>query len=218
MNKFIKITVSLVLTIIFLLACIITLLLLFFGAWLHTYNALTKETVVAEVIMYPIKSDDAGDYIEIEFTAFSQESALTSMVNPNLQPADEVGRTQKLKLYGDSVGIGGPMVKFHNELILLNFDTVYRLARVRGTYELDIEKERNRTEFSVLDLNGGFDQTWWTLNDNEGNWPYNMFMDRVQFSVPAEPGFRSGEPKKYNIVVTKDGFSWQLVGRASSGS
>jgi hypothetical protein len=50
MGKFAKVTFSLVLVILFLAACITALIMLFFSAWLHTYYALTRETVIAEVI------------------------------------------------------------------------------------------------------------------------------------------------------------------------
>jgi hypothetical protein len=215
MNKLLKVTVSLTLVVLFLIACVISLVLLFFSAWLHTYNALTKETVVAEVLMHPIQKDDKGEYIQIEFTPFSQQSALTTTINPDVAPTDAAGTTQTYKLYGDTVNIGGPVVKFHNELILINFETIYKLARIQGVYNANSDKERNRTVFSIIDLNGGFDQTWWSINDNEDRWPYNMFVDRVQFSVPGEPGFKSGDLKRYEIVVTKDGFAWNLVERIS---
>lgn len=213
MKKTGKVIVSLVLLVIFLFACIIALFLLFFGSWLHTYTALTKETVVAEVIMYQMQTDENGDYIEIEFTPLVQQSALTTVINPGVAATDETGETQTYKLYGDTVAIGGPMVKFHNELILLNFETAFKLARIRGFYDVDLEKEKNRTVFSAVDLNGGFDETWWTLNDSEGEWPYNMFVDRVQFSVPREPGFKSEGKKRYNLLITKDGFAWDFIER-----
>ncbi len=200
-------------TIIFLIACIIALFLMFFAAWLHTYNALTNEVTVAEVLMYPIAEDENGRYIEIEFTPYIQQSALTSVINPNIAETDAVGETKNYKLYGDTVAIGGPMVKFHNELILLNFETAFKLARIRGVYEMNLQEEADRTIQSAVDLNGGFDDTWWTLNDNEGEWPYNMFVDRVQFSVPGEPGFRSEGVKRYEIRATKDGFAWELIER-----
>lgn len=206
-----KIILSLSLTVVFLIACIVSLTLIFFGAWLHTYNALTKETVVAEVVMHPMKTDEEGTYIKIELTPLVQQSALTTLVNPGAAETDDVDEKTEYKLYGDSVAIGGPIVKFHDSLILLNFDTIFKLARVRGFYEMDLEMEKNRTVFSAYDLNGGFDDTWWTINDNEGDWPYNWFIDRVQFSVPQEPGFRYGKPKMYEIVVTKDGFAWNLI-------
>jgi hypothetical protein len=135
------------------------------------------------------------------------------VINPNVAPTQEVGKKQTYKLYGDTVDIGGPVVKFHNELILLNFETIFKLARIRGVYNADTQKEQNRTVFSTIDLNGGFDSTWWTLNDHEDQWPYYWFVDRVQFSVPGEPGFKGTDLKRYQIVVTNEGFAWNLIER-----
>jgi hypothetical protein len=210
MKTILKVTSSTVLLLALLLACTVGFALFFFGAWLHTYQVFTQRTLVAEVSLSPLLADNHGEYINVTYRPYVQESALVGL----LAPADDSiswgqGEPLTFKVYGDSVHIGGPIAKFHDNLILLNFQTIYKVGKLYGRYNIDNEKELNREVISSFDLNGGIDATWQDANNKISSWPYNMFFDTTQLSIPGV--FASGEKAQlFDLYITNNGFLWDL--------
>src|SRR5260221_4487405 len=208
-----KTILSLVLIIIFLISCFALISVGYFGFWLHTYNALTAKTAVAEVTISESKKDDKGQYADVKLKPLQTRSALDTLVNTNanLQNAQD---TKDYKLYGDTIYLGAPIIKFKDGLILLNFQTIYRLGKVYARYDFDNQKEINRTPeiASTYDLNGGY-ADWKAVQDNYtadgllGN-IYRSFVDSVQVSSAGV--FVENKPEKYMVYMTNTGLLWEV--------
>jgi len=178
--------------------------------FLQTMSAFTRETPVAQVIMSPIQSDNNGEYIEIQFTPFANQSALLAIINrpdPASQPPLELGETQTYRLYGDVVAVRGPLITLHPTLQIFGFQNIYKLALIEGEYRLT----PGRIEGSEAVINGGFDAFWWNANSLEAQYPYNTVVNRITFSGDEEPGFRGSGYKRYHIVVTSNSITWNFI-------
>ena len=212
-----KLILSLVLVIVFLLACGLVLSLGFVGAWLHTYRAFTERKPVAQVTLSEQKEDEFGKYVEVEYKPVDEDSALVSFITGEPQSSDDFSDSQNFKLYGDTVHVGGPMIKFRDELILFNFDSIYKVGKIFSRYNIDNEAEINRNETqmknSSFDLNGGIDSNWKNVHDNltqdnlEGRL-YREIIDTTQLDVPGQ--FVSNKPLTYTLYITNNGFIWEL--------
>lgn len=190
--------------------CVTTAMIALF---LQTMFALTRETVVAEVIMYPIQSDNNGEYIEIDFTPYNYPTALGRIFDRETAPGPELparGQTERYRLYGDVVAVRGPLIKLHTALQILGYENIYKLALIEGEYRRSGAAAGLQGSEAVI--NGGFDPFWWEANENEGMYPYNLVIDRVTFSGDEEPGFYGTGIKRYEIVVTMDTITWNYIG------
>jgi hypothetical protein len=179
--------------------------------FLQTFTALTREVVVAEVVMSPIQSDENGQYMEIQYTPYANQSALLHIFNPDAlssegTPPLEVPQTYKI--YGDTAAVRGPLVKLYPSLLILNFNNIYKLALIEGEYR---QSSNSGGEGTEIPINGGFDDSWWNFNSREATFPYNMIVDRFTFSGDEEPGFYGSGKKRYQIVVTMDSITWNFV-------
>jgi hypothetical protein len=203
-----KVVVSLVLVIVFLVACITLGGMLFIGGWLQTYNALTSKTLLAEVSLSELKKDDDGTYIDVTYTPYEpQQTALSKLLDSGSQTNSVKQIAQSFKVYGDSVHIGGPIVKFHDNLILLNLKTIYKVGVLYGRYDFDNSAELNRKVQSSFTLNGGIDPTWRDLMLKQNDWPYNMFVDYSQLSDPGMPA--QTKPTSYKFYINNNGFAFE---------
>lgn len=201
-----KVILSLSLTIVFLISCIALITITFLGLWLHTYNVFTARTLVAEVTISQVKSDEKGAYTDVDYTPYVAQSALAHLIEPN--DAKGLGVKQTYKIYGDTVYVSGPTVLFYDHLYLVNFQSIFKVAKIYGRYELDNKAEQERKEVSSFDLNGGIDSMWRTMQEREKEFPYNMFIRTVQLSsagkfVPLD------KPKTYQVFMNVNGFEWQ---------
>ncbi len=180
MRKSIKVITSLVLIILLLLTCMTTMVILFVGGWLHTYNVLTNQTLVATVTLSENKVDENGQYFDVKYTPYTQTNALTSWVfDDTADPEPTSNEPKSFKIYGDTLHIGGPIIKFYDHLALVNFETIFKVAKLYGRYNADNRLEENRSIQSTYDLNGGVEPFWYTLSDHYTSWPYNMFVHTV---------------------------------------
>lgn len=217
MKQATKIILSLTLFIVFLFACFALVTFGFVGAWLHTYRVLTARTPVAQVIVSEQKEDENGEYVDVIFTPVQAESAFSRIFFTGGDTNDELGEPQEYKLYGDTVHIGGPIVKFEDELILFNFETIFKVSKIFARYNIDNEQEINRNEVqqqqSSYDLNGGIDSTWTDIHETLGDGSvqgtiYDWFIDTTQLDVPGQ--FVTEEERTYNLYITNNGFLWEL--------
>ena len=213
MKNISKTIISLLLIIVFLFACIFILIGGAVGLWLRTYNVFTEETPVAEVVISEQKEDELGPYVDVQITQIKRQSALASLISEG-EGNPEKEETQTYKLYGDVVHLGGPIVKFKNSLILFDFKTVYKLAKLYARYDLDNDLERNRTPemASSYDLNGGI-KGWKRVHDrytadNLVGSVYRVFIDTTEISTPGI--YVSNKELKYTLVTTNFGFKWRL--------
>lgn len=209
-----KIILSLSLVIVFLIACFSFIFVGMTGLFLHTYKVFTFSEPVAKVTISEQKRDDKGEYADVSLTLIEKErSALTYIFAPNDLTSDN-GKTFEYKLYGDTVYLGGPMIKFKNELILLNFQTIYKVGKIYARYDLDNELEENRTPdiSSTHDLNGGY-ADWKSVHDNFTS--ENILGDVLQFfidsmQISAAGQFVSNRELSYTVFITNNGFLWRL--------
>jgi hypothetical protein len=180
---------------------------------LYAVKVFTQETKIAEVVMYPIQRDEKGEYITIEFTPLALQDALSATFNPQSN-STSFGTTQTYKVYGDTVAIRGPFLKLHDGLLLLSYDNIYKLALIEGEYRRNNNPQK--LEGSEFTLNGGFDDGVWFVNNDEGRFPYNLVVDRLTISGDEEPGFTGSGRKRYELVVTRDTITWNLVATFSN--
>jgi len=211
MKQAIQTILTLSLIIVFLLLCGLVTTAGYAGLWLHTYNVFTQKTKVADVDLSEIKSDSAGEYIEVTLTQYSYTSGLENLFGIS----NSKTTTTEFKIYGDSIYIGGPIVKFKDELTLLNFKTIYKLSKIYGRYS-DNTKEINRSDESQskssYDLNGGYGD-WKVLFENYRSETllgqiYRIFVDTTQLSEPGQ--FASNRTLKYELYMGNSGFLWEL--------
>ncbi len=182
---------------------------------LHAVTVFTQETEVAEVIMSPIREDEQGEYIEIEFMPYLKPDGLSTVLNQGESDVTRFGQRETYRIYGDTVAVRGPFMKLHDGLLLLNFENVYKLALIEGEYRRG--NNPNRREGTEIYINGGFDDSWWFTNNQEAVFPYSLVIDRFTFSGDEEPGFYGTGKKRYKIVVTRDTLTWNLEGIIEEG-
>lgn len=206
MKNITRVIFSLGLLVIFLVTCLFVTVSLAMGIWLNTYNAFTAKTLVATFTVSQLKEDEGGKYIDVSYQPFQQQTALFYLFNPKNQSIPT--QKQDFKLYGDSVHIGGPVVKLHNGLILFNFGAIYKVTNIYGRYNLDVDAENTRIISSNFELNGGIDGLWQNISDNENTWPTDMFVDTAFLSTPAPIPSSKGqdESRTYNLYITDSGF------------
>ncbi len=214
MRNWIKIIGILSLIIIMLLACITTLIGGASLLWFRTYQVFTERTSVAEVTISELKHDDIGDYADVKVQQISKDSALSAVFGQADSSKQILENEQDFKIYGDTIYVGGPIIKFKDPLILINFKTMYKLGKIYGRYDLNNELEINKSEAaqqqSSYDLNGGY-ADWKSLFDNINSQNllgkfYSLFVDTSQISSAGV--FVSGQEQNYTVYITNLGFLW----------
>lgn len=206
MRKLVVIPLSLVSLIAVIFMCSTVT---FAGLFLRSMQVLTGRIVAAEVVMYPMQTDNNGDVIEIDFTPIEAQSALAAALTGGNAGEPTRGATQRFRLYGDTVAVRGPLITLRPLMQMLGLQNVYQLAVIEGVYRRP--QANPQLQGSRALLNGGFDPVWWDLNDQEGQFPYNVFIERITISGDEEFGFRGSGTKRYHIVVTNQSITWDLV-------
>lgn len=210
MKRTVSILSTLLLGVSLIAVCAFAAALAFFGLWLHTYNVFTERILVAEVNISEQRTDEDGEYADVVYQPYAQQSALSHLFT-GPQATDPNAQVQTYKIYGDTVHIGGPILRFYDHLILVNFKTIFKVGTIYGRYNFDNSKELNRKVISSFELNGGIDPTWRDINDRTTSWPYNMFVDFTNISSPGIPisKIRSGN---YFLYMTVNGFIFEPKG------
>lgn len=211
MKRALKIIFSLVLIVLFLIACMLIMTFGFVAAWLHTYRVFTFRAPIAEVSVSELKSDEKGEYAEVRVSVITTKSALDESLGRNVDDGTQV---YDYKLYGDTIYLGSPIIKFKDQLILFNFQTIYKLGKVYARYDFDNQKELNRSPeiASSYDINNGYGD-WKTIHDNftsntiQGFF-YRLFVDTTQISSAGVPA--SNRPLTYTVYMTNTGILWEL--------
>ncbi len=203
MKKLIKIIISLVLLLVFVVTCFGAFAIISFASWLHTYKAFTQKTLVAEIEVSEEKKDEAGlNYATIKYKEVNDESALVKILTSKDTKKD-FSNEQEFKVYGDSFIVGGQVVKFDDFWYLFNLHSIYKLTRLEGDF-IDVELKQNlpSDKRSIYELNGGVDDFWKKLQENEKK--YDFLVDTVMGSYASK--FFEDTPKSYNLYITEDGF------------
>lgn len=207
MKGLIKAVVSLALMVVFLVACVVILSIGYFAAWLHTYNVFTEKRAVGEIVISAKKSDEQGTYADVSFTPIKTPSALTQFLAPYTEVTAEKEALQNFKIYGEIVHIGGPIIKFHDGLILLNFKTIYKVGEIFGRYMPVNTNEEPKTGSNYF-FNGGYAE-WKELFDdmsknNLRGAIYNSIVDIWQVSDAGK--FITDKEQSYILYITSTGF------------
>lgn len=195
---------------IIILVSIVAVLGIALYGLLHSFFVLADETAVAEVEMSPIQTDEQGEYINIVFSPYLRQSAFNELIDHSgEEKTPTLGNPQSYKIYGDTVGIEGPFIKFHFALGLLGFRNVYKLSLIEGEYRMP--QNASAGEGSEFDIDGGYDASWWNFNTQEAQGLYNMIVDRFTFEGAREPGFYGTGKRRYEIVATFDTLTWNWI-------
>ncbi len=211
MKTIVKAFGSLLLFTVFLFACFVGVILIFGAIWLHTYKVFTRQTPVAVLSISEAKTDSYGKYADVTLRQIKGRSPLTAIFNPYDKTQDELDDPQEFKLYGDYVELGGPIMKFEDFLTLLNFQTVYKVALIRGTYEDETaEKARPSEAFSYYEINGGYED-WRSVYEEMQNPTsfrgriLDIFIDSVpQLDPKGVPVIST--PQELTLCITDKGF------------
>lgn len=215
MKSLFKSTFSFILVAIFLFACFAGLFIIFFAAWLHTYNAFTREKPIAEITISEQKIDEKGPYAEVTVTPIQADnnalsSIFTGKENPNPLQMD----TQTYRLYGDTITFGGPLIEFKDWLKLLNLESIYRFNIIYAQYLVDVELEKNRTPeiASIYEIGGG-DSRWREIADQmrannlQGQFFRNFFDSEPEGKATSV--YVNTMPVTGKLYITDTGFDWR---------
>lgn len=181
-------------------------------AWLHTYRVFTDKRPVAEVTVSEIKEDENGEYVDVTIKQIKAQSPLNRVFNPKEVDLENFEESETYKIYGDEITLGGPVVRFRDVLTLFNFQTVYKLAVIKGDYS-DVSKEsvrNNPTMPRVYELNGGA-ESWRDVSDALDRKDlkgriFEMFID-YGVEIQAAGVFASETKEKtFKLCVSEDGF------------
>lgn len=215
MRKLFRSFVSLILVVILLITCIVALTLGYAGLLLHTYNVFTQREPVAKVTISEQREDDLGKYAIVKIQQIKPEStALTRGVFGDSNTNSKLSTPEEFKVYGDFVYIGGPVLKFQDSLIWMNFQNAYKVGKLYGRYEFDNNLENNRTleTSSNFDLNGGFAewQEVYRLYQEEGFLGdiFRSIFDTTFMSVAGQ--YVGNRDISYTVYITNTGFLWKL--------
>ncbi len=212
MKNVMRIIFTLSLVILFLSLCLGIISIGYSGIWLHTYNVFTERTKVADIELSELKEDDGGQYVDVVYKEYKQPTGLESVLGISSIKISE----KSFKIYGDSIYIGGPILKFKDELTLFNFKTMYKLAKIYGRYS-DNNQEISRNDIALTSYS-------YDLNDGYGDWKnvfevyrsdsfvgevYRQFIDTTQLSEPGQ--FATNRLLKYELYIANSGFIWEYV-------
>lgn len=203
-KKFVKVIFSLILTIIFIIACFLAFIMFSFASWLHTYRAFTQKKLVAIIEVQPSKKDERGfEYTTLTYKPVKEESALIRMLTGSNSESEDFDGDKEYKLYGDHVELGGEVVKFNDFWTLFNLKSIYKVTRLEGDFtDAETAKKLPSEERSVYELNGGTDDYWKRLQKNTSD--YDFLVDTVYGSYATK--FVQDEPQTYGLYITEDGF------------
>ena len=201
MNKsFIRLTITLVLIIVLLVLLLAADSVGFTAVWLQTYKAFTKERLVAEISVTEQKNENGQETFELNYKAVNEESALLKIFKKESEEKDRFGEDVSYTLKGNQFEIGGEVIKFNNWTTFLGFETIYKVSRLESDYE-DAADAQSR-ERTVIELNGGTDSYWKTLEKNQEN--LSSLVDTVYGSYAGK--FVQDENMTYGLYITEDGF------------
>ncbi len=217
MRNLVKFTSTLLLFCLFLIICFIITVSGYTALLLRTYSVFTQREEVAKVTISERKQDSLGQYADVyikikksENTAFGQLFGIGSSTTPESN-FDEYS----FKIYGDTVHVSGPVIKFRNELIFVNFQTIFKLGQLYGRYNFNNDAEENRPAeaFSSFDINGGISewQSVFEFYQNDGGfwgWIVRGIVDSTQISSEGQP--ITSQPHDYTVFITNEGFLWVL--------
>jgi hypothetical protein len=177
--------------IIALVIGIIILSVVWFQAWITTYRAFTQKELVAVIETSDLKYNGDTPYFEL---TYSQVVSGSNEENP------EYEFSEKFTIQGDRFEVGGEFIKWHNWLTLIGVDPAYKVSRVEGDYsDIDLENSKPHTAF---ELNGGVDDSWRVLQNNEET--FSWLVDSVFISFAGK--FVEEENQRWGLYVTEDAF------------
>jgi len=209
MQNLIKVTFISILLLAFVVVCFFLVSFGYFAAWIYTYNVLTEKRPVAEITVSSIKEDSLGKYFELIYTPIEGENALASIFVSQENKQTKMLQSQLFKLYGDQFFIGGPVIKFYDSLILVNFKNIYKVGEIYGKYtDTNKEKEKPKEAFSLFNLNQGYED-WRKIQEdiqskNLNGILYSLFVETMQLSSVGK--FVTNKDQKYILYISNTGF------------
>lgn len=177
--------------IIALIIGIILLSVVWFRAWLQTYRAFTQKELVAVIETSELKYNGDTPYFELTYNQVESGS------NEN---DPDVEFSKDFTVQGDRFEVGGEFIRWNNWLTLIGVNPVYKVSRVEGDYsDIDLENTKTHTAF---ELNGGVDDSWRVLQNNEQT--FSWFVDSVFVSFAGK--FVEDEQQRWGLYVTEDAY------------
>jgi|GEM_PF-2212644 len=206
-----KTIVTLSLLLVFLISCFGIVIILFAGIWLHTYNAFTSKKLVATIEVTPLTQDERGfDRFKVVYKQLEGTSALVKLLFPNQTQQDSNNITeQTFTMFGDTVFIEAHIVKLPDFFTLINFKAIYKITGIEGDFVNDKEKAKTlpSSERSLYDLNGGVDETWKWIKNNELG--LQFIIDTAEISKQGKDvGSRT---LKWGVYITEEGILLDLI-------
>lgn len=204
MKTAIKIITSLLVLILVISICSFGVIAFTFGTWLQTYQAFTKEELVAEITINRIEPEGDFSRMRVEYRPVTHTNALDLLFG--IASDDVETEVTVYEIYGDQVIVGGPVVKFNNIPTLLGFETIHKVARIQGSY-LDIDLANRIPEGNVYELNGGIDETWAYFEEQSEE--LDWLIDTAYFSMAGKSVQRT--ERVYGLYITEDGYILDII-------
>ncbi len=203
------------LTLLFII-CISSITLGYTGILLHTYNVYTQKEPVAQVVISEKRNDDKGSFAIVRVKVYNFErTGLTHLLFNNISEKTKISDELNFKIYGDTVYMGGPIIKFKDEFIFFNFKTLFKIGKIFGRYELDNVAEQDRIKKGInssFDINNGLSE-WRVVFDNYQSKGLlgdiiRIFVDTTQLSMAGQ--MIGSREIKYTVYITNNGFIWKI--------
>lgn len=189
--------------IVLLVTCLLCALItggVFLGLWMRSYTAFTQKRLVAEIEVSQLPAASGLQQFRVVYKPVAINNALDTFFSGTTQ-SNEQPATSEFTMYGDQVLVGGPVIKFANIPVLLGFETIYKVARIQGSF-IDTDQANQIPSGNVFDLNSGVDDTWKYFENQSESLP--LLIDTAYFSLAGKSV--GSVPTTYGLYITEDGF------------
>lgn len=180
-------------TIFVLVIFLIVILILNVSGWLYTYNTLTDEKIIGEILISKKTLKDGVPSGTVKIILYEQENLLPFFKE------EKQKNTLSLDFNGDMIFIDAYFIRWENWLVMLGFKPVYKIYRIKSDFR-DIEKATSYKR-DIIDLSSSNDDYIFE-NINEDH--FLKFFIQGAFISSVGQSLTNSE-QKFNILVTKDG-------------
>lgn len=185
---------SFVFSAIFVFAIFLIVILIFnVSGWLYTYNTLTDEKIIGEILISKKILKDGIPSGNVKVILYDQENLLP------FSKGEKEKNSLSLDFNGDMIFIDAYFIRWENWLVMLGFKPVYKIYRIKSDFR-DIEKA-NTYKRDIIDLSSSNDNyIFENINENY----FLKFFIQGAFISSVGQSLTNSE-QKFNILVTKDG-------------
>jgi hypothetical protein len=165
------------------------------AVWMHTYKALTRETVVADVYVSKKVIKDGKPTFTVRYVPREDVSGWWGIFGSDARSTDAIVSSE---LVGDQVFFTADYIRWNNWVTLLNVKPMYKTNRVSSGFRN--AEDYQRFNVSAVDINGGPD--WIAAKMQENPKRYNWLAQSIYLSSAGVNV--QNEDAAYKLISTKD--------------